>query len=159
MILLWAKKGTPIKAFHRQFQNYFRIHPSFFLYKYIPWMLSFRHHSNPPYDNSAFWAYFSPLNWSVEHFGWVGNSLDGSTLIWKCWSWGIFCHTKYENCCFVALIVCCQKNKNEEEKIFLQEINIVQQQDMFSQKERHDKIQQTATQRGKTVFSERKIEM
>ena len=41
--------------------------------------------------------------------------------------------------------------------MFLQEINIVQQQDMFSQKERHDKIQQTATQRGKTVFLKKRL--
>ena len=47
-LLVLAKKDS-IKRFHVRFWNPLQIHPSFFRCRDIPWMLSFRQHSTPPY--------------------------------------------------------------------------------------------------------------
>ena len=52
-----AKKYSLKRAFHRRFQDYLRIHPNFFHIRDIPWMLSFRQHSIPPYRNTTIYIY------------------------------------------------------------------------------------------------------
>ena len=58
-----AKKYSPKRAFRRLFQNYLRIHPSFFRYRDIPWMLSFLQHSTPPWGGEIKEP-LKPWSWS-----------------------------------------------------------------------------------------------